>query len=113
MPENGGYQAAGAGLAAPHQWKLAPLRLRSRGANFRLYSPGTRPGFILAPKALYRRLPASQGGLLIRKGALFVHYGALLRKYSAPSASGRALLPQKGAFSPCDGALEVDMAPPQ
>ena len=62
--------AAGAG--SPQQWKLAPLPLWRRGASFHIHS--TRS--IFAPSALYGRLPASQGVLLIAIGTLFAHDGA-------------------------------------
>ena len=75
--------------------------LKAQGRQF--LSPFTErlsPESIFASKKLYVSIPAGEGALLIRKGALFVHDKALLSRYVAPPASRGAPLARNGAFSP-------------
>ena len=111
------------GLAAPPQWKLALLRRRAHsaqgdenyGGKREIRAPEVKaqrrqfpcpfaeylsPCLIFTQKVLYGCLPASKVALLIRKGALFAHDSALVRRYGIPPSSRDALLPRKSAFSP-------------
>ena len=74
------------------------------------------PEYVFVSEKLYVRIPAGEGALLIRKGALFAHDDALLNRHGAPPASRGALLARKGAFSSMttpskNGPLDQNGAP--
>ena len=90
--------AAGAGSPSPMKTGASTPMSQERqfSASFADY---LSPGPIFAPKALYGRLAANEGSILIRKGAIFADDGAYLGRYGAPAVSRGALLARKAAFS--------------
>ena len=86
------------GLAAPRQWKLAPLRRRRRDANFHLHSPIISARSLFLHRVRYKGPSPPADTLLIRKGAPLAYDGSLLSRYDAPPASTGAALAQIGPF---------------